>query len=196
MTLEAGIKPSSGPGEPPRGLDRDEMRARLAATLADVRAVLESPEGRADLLASWEGLAVMTGNHDLALAHAGEQPVVRFNLIGKDPYRALGIAMVHLNQARERYRLIARDPEVLGREALHAGAEREARLAYRILWLVHGELAENNNVRDRDDRRTMADLLRRLSWERHAELAADRQLAAASLGLPVPVSNGLDRMNI
>ena len=212
LARQAGVKLSDQmQAIPPSwrsGPSRVELRAQLGRLLEGVRGIRNGTEENADgqtgedagsqdeLGSAWDQMAELLGHGRMALEQAREQPVVRYNEIGHDPYRALGVALFHAENAMERYRIIAKSPGIRGVDAMHSGAERETRLAHRVLWLVTQETRDDRGARAPEDKRTMARFIQRYAGRRHTEMAEARRDAAAVLGLPEPASQGLDRLDI
>ena len=195
LVRQAGMDLSGEPGStlisPDQRLGQDELRERLTR----LQQTIQEQDGPGTQSA-WERLATLLGHGRMALEHSREQPFVSFNLIGNDPFRGLGVALFHLENARVRYQLIMMDPQSDRRETLHVAAEREARLAHRTLWLVQNELAGKNGMPDRDEQRAMERFIRSYGESCHGELAAARKAAAAAMGLTEPVTPGLDELDI
>ena len=156
------------------------------------------PDAGEGIQEAWGRLTALLGHGRMALEHAREQPVIGFDSMGRDPFRAMGIALVHLETAGERYQLIARHPEVNGRTEIFEQAERESRLARQVLWLIHHDLAENNGVRNRDEgeHRAITEFIRRYARACHEELAEARRAAMLVLGQPQADEPGLEDLDI
>ena len=206
-----------------QGPDRKKLRELLAQLLENIREMNTPPPGSrpeptsyADLLGperlprtakllpdteegireSWGRLTALLGHGRMALEHAREQPVIPFDVMGRDPFRAMGIALVHIETAGERYQLIARHPEVEGRTAIFEQAERESRLARQVLWLIHHELADNNGISDRREHDAMTAFIRRYTGACRDELADARRAARLALGRPQAGEPGPEDLDI
>ena len=201
LVRQAGMDLSGRPGSalisPNERLDQVELREQLSRLQQAIQ-----EQDRPNTQASWERLATLLDHGRMALEHSREQPIIHFNTIGNDPFRALVVGLFHLENARVRYELIAADPgsgSDPGSDpwtTLHAAAEREAKLAHRTLWFVQNELTGESTMWEREEKRTMERFIQNYSKSCHSELMAARRAAAAAMGLPEPAATGLDELDI
>lgn len=202
MAGRAGMEPvgvyAGMPEGWPWGPDREEVRTRLGNLLDALSTAprWEDPMGDGWMQSAWDELAETLGEERMVLEESPEQPVVSLPSIGDDPCRGLVTALFHAERAQNVYLELAGNPQGQDREARHELAERDARLAHRLLRLTHRRLAEAGSGAKRSDRQAMMDFIRRCSEKRHERLLRSRRDAARALGIFQREPEGLESASL
>ena len=134
------------PRAPQGALRREEIRQALTELLLaadDINSPqtpddqLEDHNGSAaqQVLQAQQQLAVLLGQHRMALLNHPEQPLIPFAQLGEEPLLILGVAALHAEEALQDYQQAARNPQNPPAQQHWNDAELNGRLAHRLLWL-------------------------------------------------------------